>query len=218
MTLSFIKRMGANNMKLVAEDTKRFYTIWWGLLYFVNQKRMLVEDLTKEVKIGALPLEKGAILRTELWKHPELIDSFVSTNPGNLSMRDLSVASSWSNRIEGKFILFRHLKKYSIFLGTDDPPRAFGVQGLASGLDEMFPYLPVLVEAVLLPFEEKLIYDSFLIPYNITFGGGMKSEFNESYRQAKSGEGIIASLSQVLQIANGLEILPIYKENQGRLI
>jgi hypothetical protein len=109
-------------------------------------------------------------------------------------MRDLSVASSWSKRIEGKFILFRHMKKHSIFLGTEDPPRAFGVQGLASGLDEAFPYPPVLVEAVLLPFEEKLIYDSFLVPYNISFGGGIKRSFNESYRQAKSYEGIITSL------------------------
>lgn len=181
-------------MKLVAEEATRFYSIWWSLLYFVNQKRRLVEDLTKEVKIGALPLEKGAILRAELWKHPELIESFVTTNPANLSVRDLSVASSWSHRIEGKFILFRHLKKHSIFLGTEDPPRAFGVQGLASGLDEMFPYLPILAEAVLLPFEGKLIYDSFLAPYNISFGGGIKSGFNESYRQAKSCEGIITSL------------------------
>ena len=181
-------------MKLLAEDARRFYTIWWNLLYFVNQKRMLVDDLTKEVEIGALPWEKGITLRTELWKHPELLDAFVTTNPANLSERDLSVASSWRHRSAGKFILFRHLKKHSIFLGTDDPPRAFGVQGLASGLDEMFPYLPVLVEAVLLPFEEKLIHDSFLAPYNISFGGGMKRSFNESFREAKSGEGIVISL------------------------
>ena len=181
-------------MKIEAEDAKRFYTIWWYLLYFVNQERKLVKDLIKEVEIGALPLENGAKLRTELWKHPELLGSFVATNPANLSARDLSVASSWSHRIEGKFILFRHLKNHSIFLGTDDPPRAFGVQGLASGLDEMFPHPPVLVEAVLLPFEEKVIYDSFLVPYNISFGGGMRRSFNESYREAKTGEGIITSL------------------------
>ena len=47
-------------MKLSEDEAKRFYTIWWSLLYHVNQERRLAKDLSKEVEIGALPLDKGS--------------------------------------------------------------------------------------------------------------------------------------------------------------
>ncbi|HLH60316.1 MAG TPA: hypothetical protein VKV20_01425 [Ktedonobacteraceae bacterium] len=56
------------------------------------------------------------------------------------------------------------------------------------------PYLPLYVEAVLLPFEDHIIYDSLLAPYSIYFGPGIRSTLNDSYRDAQEREGIITNL------------------------
>ena len=51
-----------------------------------------------------------------------------------------------------------------------------------------------MVEAVLLPFNDKIIYDSIFFPYSMTFGGGIRRSFNDAYQEAKSRFGIITSL------------------------
>ena len=51
-----------------------------------------------------------------------------------------------------------------------------------------------MVEAVLLPFNGKIIYDSIFSRYPVTFGAGIKRRFNDSYQEAKSRFGIITSL------------------------
>ena len=85
--------------------------------------------------------------------------------------------------MSGKFFIFRYLKKFTIFLSTTDPVRAYGVLGLVSEIEEIIgPYLPVYVEAVLLPFDDRIIYDSVLLPYNVSFGSGIQRELAQSYR------------------------------------
>src|ERR1035438_6923849 len=56
------------------------------------------------------------------------------------------------------------------------------------------PYLPVLTETVLLPFKDKIIYDSLLNTHRISFGAGIRRMFNESYQAAKAILGIVTSL------------------------
>lgn len=51
-----------------------------------------------------------------------------------------------------------------------------------------------MVESVLLPFNDKIIYDSIFSPYRMTFGGGIRRSFNDAYQEAKSKFGIITSL------------------------
>jgi hypothetical protein len=76
------------------------------------------------------------------------------------------------------------------------PPKAYGVLGLVSPIQEIIPSraLPVLVEAVLLPFEGKIIYDSLLTPYSVSFGSGIRRNLNEDYRQVQERGGVITSL------------------------
>jgi hypothetical protein len=61
--------------------------------------------------------------------------------------------------VAGRFFILRHLKKYSVFLAEEQPPKAYGVLGLVSPIQEIISSwaLPVLVQAVLLPFESKII-------------------------------------------------------------
>jgi len=72
-------------------------------------------------------------------------------------------------------------KKYTVFLDAEDPPRAYGVLGLYTHLKGLIDSsnLPAFVKAVLLPFENKIVYDGILAPYNIIIGKGISRGFDD---------------------------------------
>lgn len=182
-------------MKLSKEDVELFYRLFHSLLVYVNKKLEIVKGLNSPDDFKKFSLEKINNIREQLYKQPELIDSFVSENRSNFSSNELKVISSWKNFVKGKFFIFRYLKNHTIFLNADELPKAYGVIALTTPFEEMFgPNLPVMVEAVLLPFGDEIIYDSILPTYNITFGAGIRRSLNDSYQEAKARFGIITSL------------------------
>ena len=124
-----------------------------------------------------------------------LREAFITHNPANLSADDLALVDSWKYRVVGDFYVFRYLKKHTVFLSNESPMRAYGVLGIVSPIEEILgPYLPILVQAVLLPFGDRIIYDSLLSSYSIYFGGGWRGSLKDAYRQIQEREGIITSL------------------------
>lgn len=182
-------------MILLAQETERFYRIWWALLSFVNKQRHLIPDLPTQPAPGSIQPPDAAKIRKALWADDALREEFIAGNPAALLPADLAIVASWKHRVAGKFFVVKHLKKYCVFLDDRESSHAYGVLGLVSPLEQIIgPYLPILVEAVLLPFENKIIYDSLLAPYNITFGGGIRANLKISLRDAQEREGIITSL------------------------
>jgi hypothetical protein len=72
------------------------------------------------------------------------------------------------------------------------------VLGLIDGLEEVVPAydLPRMVDAVLLPFKGWIIYDGLLQGYNISFGGGIRSDLNHTYMTAKQKDRIITTMAK----------------------
>jgi hypothetical protein len=95
--------------------------------------------------------------------------------------------------VAGAFTVFRHFKKHSILI-KDGPREVYAVLGLASALDKTVPFTPCFVKAVLLPFEDRIIYDSLLVPYNVFLGPGIRRGLAEAYNDAKECGAIITSL------------------------
>ena len=121
------------------------------------------------------------------------------TDPAQLSAEELAIVSGWKHAVVGDFYVFRYLKKHAVFLKSETPPKAYGVLALASPFEEVVgPYLPVMVKGVLLPINERIIYDGLLSTYRISFGSGIRRSLNESYKQAKESYGIITSLLEDL--------------------
>jgi len=56
-----------------------------------------------------------------------------------------------------------------------------------------------MVEAILLPFKGRVIYDGLLSGYNIHFGGGIRSNLNDTYMLAKQRNRIITTLEPDLE-------------------
>ena len=182
-------------MRLSKEDVKLFYRLYNPLLVYVNKKFKILEGIDSPEDFKKFSIKKINKVRDRLYKHPELINSFVAENPLNFSAKELKIIGSWKEFVKGRFLIFRYLKNYTVFLDTDESPKAYGVLALNSTFEEMVgPYLPVMVEAVLLPFNDKIIYDSIFFPYSMTFGGGIRRSFNDAYQEAKSRFGIITSL------------------------
>jgi hypothetical protein len=180
-------------MHLSAEQVERFYRIWWPLILFVNRRRKLVPGMRSADFTGPWDRQKVRIIRDALWADDSLREAFLAENPAGLSQKDLALVDSWKDRKEGKFFILRHLKKYTVLLDGEDQT-IYGVLGLTDSLDQVVPFVPCYVEAVLLPFEGRIVYDSLLVPYNIDFGKGYRDSFERTYKDAKERGAIVTSL------------------------
>ncbi len=182
-------------MKLSRDNIKLFYRLYHPLLFYANKELGMIEGINSPEDFKRCPLDETNKLRNKLYEHPHLIKSFACENPFNFSSYELKIVESWENFVKGRFFIFRYLKNYTVFLTEDDPPKAYGVYALNTTFEEMLgPYLPLMVDAVLLPYRDKIIYDGIFSPYSISFGSGIRRRFNDDYQLAKSRFGIITSL------------------------
>jgi hypothetical protein len=182
-------------MHLNESEVERFYSIWFPLLHFVNQRRRVVPEFPKVWRDAHVPPGVAVPVRDALWQDDALREAFILENPARLSQNDLALVESWKYRIEGSFFIFRHLKTYSIFMDGSSAANAYGVHGITGSFEEMIgSYLPIYVKAVLIPFEDRIIYDSLLSSYAIHFGGGYRRSLKETYRDIQERGGIITRL------------------------
>jgi hypothetical protein len=206
-------------MVLPPDQTERFYKIWWALLSYTNAQRHLVPDMPAQPAPKSIEPAKAHKIREALWADDSIRERFIAENSSQLPPADLEIVASWQYRVAGNFFVFRHLKKYTVFLHEGPPSRAYGVLGLTSPLNQIIgPYVPVLVQAVLIPFEDQITYDSLLAPYRITFGGGIKRNLNETYREAQEREGIITTLLPPAQSPTADEMKESHQVRNAKLL
>lgn len=130
----------------------------------------------------------------KLWSEVEIIDRYIKETP-ELPTEHKEIIQGWKRRIQGKFIMERHLKKGTIFISMEDE-QVYLVSGIISSWEEMFygAPMPLIVEATFIPFRDVIISDGLVIPYNIMLGGGMKRMFKDVYMAAKKSGQIHRSL------------------------
>ena len=87
------------------------------------------------------------------------------------------------------------MKKRTIFIQAENS-EVYLVSGIISSWEEMLcgRPLPVIMEAVLIPFGNVIISDDFVSVSNIFFGKNMRSEFKDIYLSAKKTGNIHSSL------------------------
>jgi len=186
-------------MILETEDAGRFYRVWWPLLTYVNEELQVFDELTVRSQDGALAFEQTVELRDALWADDDLREDFLRKNPAGLSDRDLDLVSSWRTRISGSFFVERHLKRYSVFIGTEQS-QVFGVKGLLTPIELLLAQRPPnLVEAVLLPYDDQIIIDGLMgrSSVQMSFGPGIRRMLKETYDTARKSGKIITSFSEV---------------------
>jgi hypothetical protein len=180
-------------MILSTEDAAKFFRLMWGLQFFVSEQRQLLPVVKTLEEFAALPTTAKIKARDALWENPDLIEAYVGKNPDGLSTEELNIIRKWKRCIAGKFSIYGYLKEYAIFIGDS---RVYGVLGLYDRFEDVLSGrpLPIYVEAVLLPYKGKIVYDGLLRPYDIYFGAGIRSGLKEEYLTAKQNGRIITSL------------------------
>jgi hypothetical protein len=128
--------------------------------------------------------ETAAIVRDALWAKEELHERFVRDNPMGLGETELSIVASFRDRVTDRFFVAKHFAGHSIFLRSSISV-GYAVRGITSELRDTLP-VPSMVEATLLPFEGRIIYDGLLRAYPLSFGPGARGMVNRSYADAKS--------------------------------
>jgi hypothetical protein len=192
-------------MQLPPADVERFYAIWRQLILFVNDRLRLVPALLSARHEGAWDVQEVKKVRDALWADDSWREAFLAEGAVGLAEEDRAIVRSWQHRRAGRFVVLRHLKQYSVFLDGEGTT-VYGVLGLVSPLDEIVPFGPCYVEAVLLPFEGRIIYDSLIAPFNITFGRGIRTGFEQSYRDAKERGAIVTSLGPPVALEHDEEL------------
>ena len=175
------------------KDTDLFYSLWFPLLDFANSRYQICPE------IGAIEFGKSVDMRdaktiaNHIWGHTEVIDEYLSE--AALPAEHCEIVIGWKKCRPGKYILERHLRKGSVFISADSA-EVYMVLGLYSTWEEVLRGrpLPVLLDAVLLPFQGRIITDGLVVSRNITFGRGAAADFKDAYMDAKKNEKIRFSL------------------------
>lgn len=181
-------------MKLIREDADLFFKLMWGLQFFVNQQLRIWPDVQSIKEYAALPMPGKAKVRDALWQNSKLINAYLELNPDHLSVLEQKIVCKWQRFIADTFHIFRFLKKNTIFIGKQS--QVYAVLGIQDNPADVFDArpLPIMVEAVLLPFKGQIVYDGLLKIYNVSFGSGIRSDLQEKYMVAKQNARIITTL------------------------
>ncbi len=205
-------------MKLSTEETDMFYRLIWSLLFYTNQKYPVIKGL-KEPNLKHEKPDDVFNIHEKLFSHPELIDSFAAENPFNFSQEELDIIKSWKKFVKGRFLIVAHLKKYTVFLTTEEEQKAYGAVGLYDEIQDVGPpFVPQIVNTILLPFRGKITYCGQISSYNIYIGATMRRGIQEEYQKTKSRFGIITSLDEpaVEKRESDEELLRYYLRSASR--
>jgi hypothetical protein len=182
-------------MLLRPEEAHLFFKLHTSLMCFVNERLEIVPGVRRLDEFRALSADVRLKVRNALLGNRSLVEMFADLNPFDLSGEELHLVSSWKHQVSGTFVVFRNLKKHTIFLADGEDPVAYGVVALTEPFEELVgPYLPAYADTVLLPFKDKIVYDGLLGRYNIFFGGGTRRRLQESYNTARERLGVVTSL------------------------
>ncbi len=181
-------------MTLSQKDGQLYYKLWLPLLDYVNRKYQINSKLKSMATAKNLNPADVKEVANKLWSEVTVIDDYLKENE-DLSEEHKEIVRSWKRRIQGKFLMERHLKKGTIFISLEDE-EVYQVSGIISSWEEMFfgMPMPLILEATFLPFRDVIISDGLVMPYNIIVGGGMKRMFKDVYIAAKKSGRIHQSL------------------------
>lgn len=181
-------------MTLTQEEAERFYNLFFPLLDYANRKYKTVPKL-KKIYYGMSSIYPADAkqIADRIWSDTKLIDEYLSK--AELSPEDMSIVSNWKKVVRGKFVVERHLKNGSVFIGISDG-QVYLVKGLLSTWEEMLggAPLPLVLRASLLPFNNVIITDGLVGFAGVYIGRNTAMSLKNTYLDAKEAGKIIKSL------------------------
>ena len=181
--------------QLSSEERILFFETWFGLMGFVNERIKVIKVKIKPEFPNTVSDTMILKVREVLWEEPELIDEYINT--AQLTQEKIDILKLWrTNYKKGMFLILEYQAEYAVAIAPNDQgeDRLYGIKGISDSVaTTLRQNLPTQIETVLLPFKGKIIYDSFIGTFPLSFGEGAKAAFREMYANAAK-HGIITSL------------------------
>ena len=153
-----------------------------SLLTYVNERFQVVRNLSFDERSIMADAEISLVAR-ELWDNVSIIDDFAAQNPYHLSKKHLDTALSWKNALPGYFKVVRYQNGCAIMMNEAG---VFCVSGVTTEITDEIGPAPAYVEAVLIPFDDSIVYDGFLMAFDVPEGSSegraIQDEFEERVR------------------------------------
>ncbi len=180
---------------LTEEQAENFYKLWIPLLDYVNKKYRLERAFYGMISQKGLPLDVAVKIATKLWSDVSVIDEYLCMHGSGMIEEDKGIIRSWKKAKSGRYIVDRHLYKGSVLVSIEDE-NVYVVKGIYSDWREMLNYGPVpqIIRATLIPYEDCIIHDGVIIPYNVLLGQGMAEWSKQVYLSAKKDGRLLDSL------------------------
>ena len=186
--------------QLAKEERDMFFATWMPLLAFVNKKMNLVDfDITDKKQLQCKDYyNKIQQIRDSLWMAPGLIRNYIDINVNSLSEKSISLLESWQrNHIKSQFVVVEYEFEHAVFMRLEEgyEHRVYAVKGITDSVAvTLGRSAPILLETVLLPFGDKIIYDGLFAINQVVLGPNIKEMLDEEYRIALEMYGIATKL------------------------
>ena len=178
-------------------DCGFFYNTWYKLLLLVNKKLSIVES--KNMSVESFINDDAQLYKVsqKLWENPKIISAII--NEGNLlSEKEIQLFQSWEkHHIQGQFILVKYEPEYAVLMHTIDEKttKLYAVKGLKTSVAQIMQNkFPIMLETVLLPFEDKIVYDSFMSSYPVSLGEGIMEIIEKDYNKVMKTSGVVTRI------------------------
>lgn len=171
-------------MILAEEDAALFYRAWGAMLTWANEQRKVIPPFPRPTPGHPIDPMSATKIRDVVWAEDTLRERFLIEGASELAAAERELVASWKHRVRGRFVILNHLQKHSIFMND----AVYGVRGIYTPFEVMFPSVPMFVEAVLIPFRNVIITDGLMQspPMQISFGSGARRAFKEQYSAARA--------------------------------
>ena len=183
--------------QLADEERDLFFAMFMPLLAFVNKKHDIVnfdiidEKLEKNIDYQT----KLQAIRDRLWEEPELISDYIELNGNSLPKDVVSLLESWQKyNIKGQFVVVEYDFEHAVFMRVEKghEQKVYAVKGISDSVAvTLGRKSPILLETVLLPFGNKIIYDSLFAVVNTVFGPNIRESLEHEYNEALEQYGMI---------------------------
>ena len=182
-------------MILTNDQAKQFYDLWIPLLDFVNRKYKLIRSLYGMTSPQGLPMDSVRLLSSKLWEKPAVIDEFLASGDKRMNQEEAELVGSWKRAVHGRFVVDRHLRRGSVLISMEDD-EVYIVKGIYSSWREMLGDMPVpmIVKATLIPFQDVIIHDSLISPWDGSVTKEMADVSQKIYFRARENGTLHVSL------------------------
>lgn len=185
-------------MILEKNEADLFFSIYWNLLLYCNNIKKIKKNINSINEIISLKEKDWFEIRNVIFSDVQIIYNFIKENSNIYNKEEIEILENWALFfIKSDFFIIEHTKTYSIFMDSNDYKKIYPVTGLTSFLDEIFPKpcLPVLINTILLPFKNKIIYDGLIVERNLQFGSNITFDIKENYKINNAKYGLTSDLT-----------------------